>query len=490
MTRPAFFFQQTALIFWVVQCCLFVAACSSATSVENKYRLDPPPPELVQKTVSNLLEADMSYIRLPVHIDLKAIERIVNEQVPALIQELDGDELRSGLPRITARQIKITREGPIQVSSAENRLQLGFDIRIAGNAEVDLKLTAPQYPVDIRSRIVLYSSLDIGQNWQLMVNTMPTVTVSKPLSISILGYEIPFKEQTQRLLQTQLQSLAPQIDADISKQINLRQQMESVWGQVQTPFSIPDLPTKMWTYFKPIELAYAPLETQKGRQGMLLYLVIKAKMGITVGQEMPYIAPQTLPPPQKIADLTANGTVVPLSEVNMPVVMQLDSIEPYLKPQIVGQTIQVPLVKEPLYIRDIDLSGGGDKIVVRAAIESNLVKGNVYMMGVPVLDLPTKVLRFNDFEYTLETGNMLKNKASWLLNKLFLQKIAEKMQYDLSPVLTQAKDALQQKLNEIPFAHGTLNGKILLPETTGLTFSNNVVRVNIAVKGSLAATVK
>lgn len=481
-------FRHYLLLFILSPYFWLCGACSSPLSMESKYRLDPPPPELIQQTLSELLEADISYLRLPVNIDLKAVEQIINQQIPTLIQELDGDELRSGMPRITARHLKITRESPVQVSSDKHRLQLKFDIRIAGNAQIDLKLTAPEYPIDIRSRITLYSSLDIAPDWQLKVNTTPTVEVSKPLSISILGYEIPFKDQTQKLLYTQLQTLAPQIDADISRQLDLRKQMQLVWTQVQNPFNIPDLPTEMWSYFKPLQVQYAPLETREG-QNMLLYLVISAKMGITVGQKMPQISPQPLPPPKQIAaaDRPQN---TPLFEINMPVVMQLDSIEPYLKPQVVGQVIRIPMVKEELHVTDIDLSGSGKKIVIRASIESNAAKGYIYMIGEPVLDTNTNVLRFENFDYTLETGNMLKNKASWLLNKLFLQKIEEKMRYDLSPNLTQAKDALQQKLNEIPFAHGTINGKIQSLSPTNLAFSNNVVRINMAVKGSLAANIK
>ena len=473
------------LIYIALPFVLGIAACKSG-GIEARYTLDPPLPEAIQQSFLAQLEtAELSEFAVPIDLSLADLEAIANAQVPINLQDLSQQELRSNYPRVVAQNLSIVRESPINIllDDQDQDLLLGFDIHITGNATIELGLASPNYPIDIRSRIVLKSRVAIGRNWQLDIKTQPTAYVTKPLSLNLMGYEIPFKERTEQLLQAQLNLLAPQIDADISQRLDLRSQITALWQSIQKPFRTAAPPISAWTLIKPTDIAYTQLQPI-GNEKLQTTLLLRAKIATALGQQPPAALPAALPQPH-----LQTTTSPPSFRITMPLVMPIDSIEPLVKPQLLGQRFQIS-GNQHIVIEDIDLIGAGDRVVVKATVSGNAVSGNIVMAGIPQLDEANQIFHFEQFDYTLETGNLLKDKAAWLINKVFLRSVAQKMQFDATAALADARQKLQLQLNNMVLPQSQLQGNISSLRATSSYMENNVLRIDIRTEGHTQLHIK
>lgn len=458
---------------------LCLNACWSG-GIEKRYTLNPPLPEVVQQSFLTQLEAaTASDINIPIRVPLAALSAIINTQVPELLQELEQQELRNSYPRIVADRITITRESPIKVGlDADHNLLLGFDIRIVGKAQIALGLLAPEYPIDIRSRIALKSSIRIADDWQLQVHTAPSVSVTQPLSLSIMGYEIPFQQRTEQLLQTQISKLTPQIDADISRRIDLRSQIITLWKSLQTPFKTTEIPIPTWTLIRPTDIAYTDLAAV-GNDALQTNLLLKIKMATSVGQEPPPTTATTLPYPRLYPDANVPNTF----RIAMPLVMPIDSIAPLIRPQLIGQKFPIT-GNQYVLIENIALIGAGDRVIIKATVSGNAINGNITMVGIPQLNPDTQIFSFDQFDYTLETGNLLKDKAAWLINKMFLHSVAQKMQFNAAKTLADAQKKLQQQINSIALPQSQIKSNISSLRATESHLENNILRIDVTAEGT------
>lgn len=461
---------------------LFLLGCNSG--IDSRFRLVPPAPDLVQKTLYEQLDADLSVLNLPIRLEMPLLSKIANEQVPEILQEIKETELRGDFPRVTAVSIVIKRESPILFASADNQLQMVFDISVKGNVKVGLGITSPLIPVEIGSRILLNSDILIDKNWNLIFEMSSDVSITRPLSFNVLGYQLGFEEQTARLLRQQLALVMPKIEAELSKKIALREKMQHFWRHIQEPVLVTTgTSVPAWALIRPLSLFHTPLKTLN-EQTMGVDVKVEAKIA-TIWATRPSIETlQPLPTARQENVLTDEGF-----DLNLAMVVLVDSLRPIFRERLIGKTFLVSDQKT-VSITDIDLLGGATDIVIKASIEGTLVTGDLYLLGRPALDTATQVFYLSDLDYSLETGNLLKKSAAWLLNGLFLKRLEEQMRYDADELLEQMRVLSEEKLKGLSFEQGVFDGKVHKLQATSLNYQNGIVRIDVRVSGSLGLLLK
>ena len=475
---------------YTVWCSLFILLLFSINACKNSVkkqfvRLEPPSPALVQATLEKQLSAPESFFTMPITLDLKLVERMINEQLGEELYTLTNDELRSSFPKINADNIHVTRQGPISVSTSDNLVNISMNIRIAGGVKAALSgLASPRKELDIEAKIGASMYFYIDDTWNLRSVTTPKSEVTKGLSFDVFGYEISLNNLTQKVFDKVLPTMMPGIDQAISDHIDLESTVHNFWNELKKTVLVTPSPKPVWVQFQSSEMMYSP-PVSYGTNALKMSIALKTKIVTSIGHK-PQLSIERYPP-APIKQVLNNDDGFSL---NMPVVVLLDSIKPLVQDQLKGLSFVVPGSNKQVVVNDIELMGNGKQLLAKIGLGGQYVQGNIYVVGTPVYHKNTKTIRFEDFDYTLETSNLLKKQASWLINKLFLDMIQERLSYDLTNDLINAQKSISEAINGYQFNMGQLNSHIETLEPTNLQFDNNVLRLDLQVKGKLDLHIK
>lgn len=466
------------IVVWVVWV-IFAVGCKKKSSIT----ISTVAPELSQATFDQYLVAEESCINLPIMIDLNSLEKIVNSQTPQELYVMTNDVLRADFPQLTADNIRITRESNIDLSTVGDHIDMAMDIRIAGAVLANLGITTQSKSIDIRARISTATMLNIDNQWNIITTTTPNIEVTQPLQLNLLGFDLSFQRPTQQALSRVVNEISPYIDQEITRRIDLKQQVQLLWQQLAEPFMIAETPSPVWLSLQPISISYAPPKTVNANT-LRLNINFKTKIATAVGQKPATLRTTTPPPPQQ-----QNAFLDDDFEIKIPIVLNINEVEPELRKQVVGQTFDVPKTKKKVTVRTLDLSGSGNKMVAQIGVDG-MLSGNLFAIGTPYYNEEKKSISIKDFNYSLDTDNQLQKKASWLLNKLFLRKIQNQLQYSIAEPLQQAEKLLEKSINDTDFGYGKLNADIeeLLP--VSIQINNDVLRIEVLAKGTLKASIQ
>ena len=125
-----------------------------------------------------------------------------------------------------------------------------------------------------------------------------------------------------------------------------------------------------------------------------------------------------------------------------------------------------------IIINSIQISGlGNSKIALKLDFKGSK-KGVAYLVGTPVFDSAKNIITIPDLAFDLKSRNILLKLANWLLNDKISSKIKVAANFDLSPILLQAKNNLQTQLNRNLTDHiqmtGTVNSLVIQKIYTSL----------------------
>ena len=96
----------------------------------------------------------------------------------------------------------------------------------------------------------------------------------------------------------------------------------------------------------------------------------------------------------------------------LPILAEYPAINRLLAQRLVGNEIPSS-VGDPLKIMSARLYGSGAHLILELGMTGG-INGTLYAIGTPVLDTDTSTLRFERFNFTVETKNVLLKAANWV----------------------------------------------------------------------------
>jgi hypothetical protein len=118
------------------------------------------------------------------------------------------------------------------------------------------------------------------------------------------------------------------------------------------------------------------------------------------------------------------------------------------------------------------------------------INGTLYAIGTPVLDTDTNTLRFERFNFTVETKNVLIKTANWMVHDDILSRLEPETRIDLSEhvgtMRRQLSRALTRQVTSDTWLEGSVTGlqpKAIYPVPGG-------VEIQVIVDGSLQLSVR
>jgi hypothetical protein len=426
----------------------------------------------------------VSVINVPVSIPVSQLQNRINQEVNGVIYK--DDQFRNYI------KMTITKTGTITVTGDNNLLNFSIPLHINVQGQYQPCTICPTLnrSADFDLVIKTSSSISISPTWQIQTKTSGDYDwgQQKP-SLSIGPVNIPLSSVIDLALKPQMDKIFARFDQEIQNRVTIKDYVQKAWVAAQQPFLI-DKTYNTWLIINPTGLSATALQAKAGQISM--NIGIKCFIS-TVSGDVPHpIVNNTLPNLDAYSSPDNGFSVALNGEISYAFASQL------LRSQVQGQTYQLDDNKYSMKVDSISLSGNADYILIRLDLEGKqltgnqkIIKGTVYMQGVPYYDPQDMSIKVKDLDYNVKTKNVLIKSAGWLLKAGLQNEIKKHLVFSLKDKLEDTKQALQKsisnntRINENAYFKGTINS--IDPQAIYLTPFSMVATVN--AKGSITIVV-
>ena len=424
----------------------------------------------------NKIQPPVSYLTIPLDIDLKKVEKLVNQQFRGLIyadtsfDDNNHDNLMVKAWKMS--DIKLTMDGnqllyqvPLSVW-IKKKFEIGaFGIGISDTREVTGNVI-----LKFRTRI------SVGKDWTISTMTFSDGYdwITTPVLQLAPGISIPLPFISDLLMQANEDDINKKIDKALQSSFDLKSNLSQIWNKIQIPIKLSDQ-YPLWAKITPLEISMVPIQ---GSVDILHHSVgIKATSELFYGDEPAYHLNLDIPDLKITSRLDNDFRISLASDVPFP------SINEIAKQQLVGY--QYTQGKNRVEVKNIYIFGSGDKLVVALDI-TGTVKGTIYLSGKPYYDKEASSLRIKDLDFDIRTKNVLIRSASWILHQSLLQTLGKKLSFSIDDQLKSAQNQLQSFLDgNKKVQYFGISGTIDKPEIGDIFITQESVKAVIIFTGRI-----
>lgn len=461
MNKPIYFNFAALLLIAII----IAPSCKSSKKVLN---IERP----TEKYEAEPYEPKMSIVNIPLKIEIKGVEKAINENIKGLVYEdksyedNDGDNVK----------LKVWKKGQITLKAATDAFEYYVPLKLW------VKVRYPVFGIykykEVQGAIAFNfrTTYEIDNSWDLTsVTTLTNYKWLQKPTVNLLGMNISIEGIASSLLKSNKQFLETAIDDEIKKNLEIRKAASDAWSMLQDPINVNE-DFNVWLKLTPQSVMMTPLKTND-------YIItstigIKSIAEVVLSETKPEVTKnKNLPPfqrPNHIADSFS---------INLSSEIPFSEAEKVAKAQIVGQTFTQG--KRTITIKDIELFGQGDMMVINATVDGSL-KGNIYMVGKPVFDAATNTVKIDDVNFDVKTKNVLVRSAEWLFHSTIIKKIEPFLSFPLDNNLNDAKKMIAKQLDNYEPMKGILiNGELKDLKVEGIQMNQNAIRVVVSTNGKI-----
>lgn len=458
------------------------AAAGGLLSGQNRLTLTPPPPAATQEHV---VPARDSYVEIPVSASFSDLERLANERIPEAVYDAAARPLDVPTGKAVG-DVHVRRSGKATLQSDGKRLifsiPLAFTSRIKWEGDfLGLRPSTNQTP---SGAFVLTIALtpSFTDDWELHTSPEISVEWTKKPSIELLNQTVGIAGLLEDLMQSRLREEAGVLDRALNESIRLRERAAEQWRVLHSPIRIRSTPD-VWLEVEP-RAVYRP-SVRMDRKTLTLTLGMVAGLRAAAGA----------PPAERVE------TLLPKFSKGLPrsrgIDVQLRLSTPY---DVINESL-VPVWKgiefysdgARVTIRDLKISGNGNKLVVAADIKAqgpgffSKAEGVIYLTGVPVLDRAAQTVRIEQFDFDPSTLSGLAAKAAWLAKPTFVRSLQSRLAWSIAPQLDGARSAARDVLSTAVLdEHFILSGALDELTLDDISAQEDRLSVLTSIKGRLS----
>ncbi len=373
-----------------------------------------------------ILKNDVSSINIPVKIPKMLITLIAENKIP---KEIKGQG--AGIYKI---EIDLLGKMFGQTLNVEpvykdwnyewnyllnvNNLKIDFNNnKVSLNAEIKGVLSASwdivkgSAKTDITATVNFDFIINLLENLKLDIKVNPYYDIHKaeiPVGIKIGKKNFGMKINIANYLPNNLKPILDKISQEIEskmKEISLKEPIEKFTKEIQKPIKI-NKQTNSWVLISPKEL--------------------------------------------NISSITLNDEKECKFIINLPIEAYFKELTEIVKKEITKKAIKAKGQK--VNIKDIEIFGNGKFVNIKIDFSSNGTfdtKGVLYFKGLLKWDSVKKVVYVDEFDFDINTKNILIKSADWLLHDNFIKIIQSKLIWNFENKILKAKDEINSNINKI-----------------------------------------
>lgn len=383
------------------------------------------------------IQPPVSSLSIPLDVDLKKLEQLVNQQFKGLIyndtsfDDNDHDNLMVKAWKMSDITLRMDGNQLFYRVPLSVWIKKRFEIGAFGISLSDTREVTGNVILKFRTRIT------ITKDWTLSTMTFSDgyEWVTTPLLQLAPGITIPLPFISDLLINANEKDINKSIDKAFQSSFDLKTNLAQIWNKIQEPIKISD-EYPLWAKITPLEISMVPIE---GSVDIIHHTIgIKAYTELFYGDEPAFHLNETLP------DLKITSRLDNDFRISLGVDVPFTNINEIARKQLEGY--QYTQGKYRVEIKDIFLFGSEDKLVVALNI-AGTIKGTIYLAGKPFFDKETSSLKIKDVDFDIRTKNVLIRSASWLFHQDLVKVLEQKLAFNIGDQLKSAQSQLQSYLD-------------------------------------------
>lgn len=405
-------------------------------SLSCKKGVQPLSPEEVYVQNVSGSEKTISYLNIPIEINIKEIERQINANLGSNLyndDSFDDDDLK----------LKIDKTGNFVITSIQNE-NFSFEIPLSIDAVKSVSLLGLRQSAgsSFKMKAKFTSTFFLNSNWEFNTNTKVEgfEFITEP-RISIGGINIPIKPLVERVLYNYQPFIARQIDEQVANNVVIKPQVLQLWNALKEPIEISK-DYKTWLKVEPQDMLISPIRT-KGNK-LNLNIAMKAYVDTYIGNpKLEKSKASTDLPPLKFVSNPPAGFSINISNL-----LPFKEARTMAEELFLGETFSFNNNKYAIKVEGIDLFGTmEDQLVIKLNL-SGSIAGTVFLKGDPVYDKTTKTIRLDNLDFDIKTRNVLLKSAAWLLEGKLEKEMAKEMAFSVDDMLSQVQSSVTSSLSQ------------------------------------------
>lgn len=435
--------------------------CGSGGTVQQ---LRPPAPSEKYLYTDKQVEARryVSNIALPVAVSQAEIQRQLNANLPQVVFE-DNSYDDNGRDDM---MVKVWRRGnllltPATAPDGSAQLAITVPLRVWLRMRYGAFGFSAEKETQFEINVHLNAEAGLNPDWSAYSHTelQGYDWVSKPV-LKLGPIDVPIAGIVGRALHDKKKSIEAGIDAATQANLAFRGYVTQAWETLMQPYQLSET-YRTWLRVTPVGVQMTPFRWQ-GSQ-------LTATIGLQANTETAFGERPAPPPARPLPNLVSSPTVPDNFKIGLVADLSHAEALRLASENILGKTFNYG--SYAVTVHSLDLWGDEHELIIKAGLSGSL-NGFIYFRGLPYYDAATQTISLKNFDYDLETRNVLFKTASWLLQGRLSRSFQEAFTFGVGPQLEAAKAAMQGFLNKNQLAKGvTLQGRLdsLTPDQVYLT---------------------
>jgi Domain of unknown function (DUF4403) len=396
-------------------CFMFILLSISAFFACTEVKKPRLPCEMVEIPIP----LDTSYLSTPVVIPLRLIEKKLNRMIKKDIPNHFADENEDKL------KLKITRLGDILIIWKDNVATYEVPLLILVERNMISKKLLPRskalaLKLEFSLKLIFETTIEVDEDWKLQPSTQ-FVSFHWLSEVKTLGGLIDLRNMVERRLHRKMPLILENMDTDIRAKIHLDRVMTKVWRDIQKPIRINKKEELVWLKVYPIRFEMGQITTHK--DSLIVQTRLSATTETMIGTIPVYAIKKTLPRLVKRQFLPNAAYIYMLSKI------PFSDLNEIVNRRLAGSSFEFS--EHKIDIESADLQSCGANLVLHLNIKGDIL-ADVYLQGKPRYDQVTQRLVIENFDFEVETQDMLTGGADWVLHSTFREQLEASLSLELS----------------------------------------------------------
>ncbi len=417
-----------------------------------------------------------STISLPVEMKVTALEALLNRQLTGLIYadtSLDNNGGDNIMVKAWKKEnIKIGFENGQFIYRVPLKLWIkaGWKIQQFGISLSDYR--------EMNAEIALkfHSSVVVNKDWS--VTTVTTSDgyewITKP-TLKIGPVDLPITFIADMIIKYNTKTINSAIDAGLEGSLDLKTTAKDAWIEMQKPMLLSQ-EYGLWLRINPKTISAVPIT---GGKGIIKHVsTIQGVAEIFTGKQPPSRINRVLPELTTAASLGDEFLANVVSYIGYE---YLDSIT-----RLMLVNTSYTFGKKKISITGVSVYGNENRMIIATDMTGS-INGKVYFSGIPMYRVSDSSIILKDFQFSIQTKNILLKSASWLANSGIEKLISKKMAYPIGVEIRETYDMMAQSLNKYEIGQGfIMTGKLNGMEVQQPVLAPAGIIAPVSIKGKLS----
>jgi hypothetical protein len=433
---------------------LLLALPRSPRAEVTQFTATPPRVEAFRTAIKR----ETSTLNIPVETSADDLARVMNQTV--------RKELYRGSTTTRGLSADILRNGPIAVSAADNYLYITLPVAMTLSYSMfETKAIPLKLKFKAKATITPDWRIHTEVNYLGLSDLMAENIGIGPLSIRPRSIVEGITQPVQKVL-------SDLVTQKINEQIPLKSQVAQVWNRAQKPVLL-DKSYNAWLKLTPQEVLLYPLYAQNNR--------VKLSVGISTFAELVLGPEPVVPPPLPLPSLKLVNTFDKTFRIALNADLYYKDLRIIVSSLLLNKQFESD--GKSIVIKELDLYGNGDKLVVKLLAQGAL-DGVFYLTAKPVFNPQTRIFSVEDVDFDMQTQSLLLRSADWFLHGTIRGMFQEKLNMNLTGQLEKSRLMAAKALERVPLVeHVYLKGDIKNLKFNEMIVQKDRISVQVYTEG-------